>query len=161
MKHTILYITKAAAVAAMYAALTLLLAPISFGYLQCRVSEALCVLPYIMPASGIGLFVGCLLGNLLTGAPWFDVVFGTLATGLAALLTYFIGKRGLPKWLAPLPAVVCNGCIVGAVLTYGYGIGIPFQLSALYVSAGEILSCYVIGLPLLYFLCKNPSIIGE
>lgn len=158
MKRPVRYLTQAAVVAALYAALTVLLAPIGFGVVQCRVSEALCVLPFVMPSSVCGLFLGCLLANLITGAPWFDVVFGSLATLAAALLTYAFSRWKLAKWLAPLPAVVVNALVMGAVLTYGYRVPVPFWTSALYVGAGQAVACFAIGLPLLYFLCRNPAV---
>lgn len=128
---------RGAAVAALYALFTLAIAPISSGLMQLRLSEGLCVLPYFAPA------------NMLTGAMWFDVVFGSLATLIAALITAYMGKRGMSKWLAPLPAVVMNALVVGAVLCYGYQVGVSYPVCALYVGAGEAISCYAVGMPLL------------
>lgn len=157
MKYPVRFITQAAVVAALYTGLTVLLAPISFGVVQCRVAEALCVLPFLMPSAVWGLFVGCLLSNLITGAPWFDILFGSLATLIAALCTYALARKKLSKWLAPLPGVAVNALVIGAVLTYGYALPTPYWLSVVYVGLGQTAACYVIGMPLLICLIRNPS----
>ena len=113
-------LVQGALIGALYAALTLAAAPISFGLMQVRVSEALCILPFFTSAAVPGLFIGCLVANLAGGAVLYDVVFGSLATLLAALLTRWFKKRGFSKWLAPLPAVVVNALIVGALMTLVY-----------------------------------------
>ena len=109
--------------------------------MQLRVSEALCVLPFFMPEATAGLFIGCLMGNLLAGCIPIDIAFGSLATLVAALVTAYIAKKGGSKWLLPLPSVVINALVVGAVLCYGYGVGVPYYLCATYVVIGEALSC--------------------
>lgn len=147
-------LAEGALIAAVYALLTILVAPISSGLVQCRVSEALCVLPYFTSAAVPGLFIGCLLANLLTGALPYDVIFGSLATLLAAAMTYGVRRYRLPKGLAPLPSVVANALIVGALLTYAYGVGVPYWTSALYVAAGQAIVCYALGMPLLLLLSK-------
>ena len=98
---------------AMYAALTMVLAPISYGGVQLRISEVLTLLPFFLPETAIGLFVGCALANTISTAGLLDIVFGSLATLLAALWTQHTRR----KWLAPLPPVVCNAVIVGAIVT--------------------------------------------
>ena len=144
-------LARAAIIAAIYALLTIALAPISSGLIQCRVSEAMSVLPYFTFSAVPGLFIGCLLANLLTGAPIYDVVFGSLATLLAAYLTYSLRKR-LPKYLAPLPSVVINALVVGALLTYVYEVGVGYWVAAGYVAIGQAIACFVIGLPLMALL---------
>lgn len=144
-------LVHASVIAAVYALLTFLLLPISSGLIQCRVSEALCVLPYFTPAAVPGLFVGCLLGNLLSGAPVYDVAFGSLATLLAAAMTYLLRNRA-PKFIAPLPSVAVNAFVVGAVLKFGYGVDVPYYAACLYVAAGQALACYGVGMPLLLAL---------
>jgi len=150
-------IVYAALVAALYAALTLIAAPISFGLVQCRISESLTVLPFLLPAAVPGLFAGCLLANLLMGAPLLDVIAGSIATLLAAAATAWIGKRKLSPWLAPLPAVIANGLIVGYVVMALYAPEAPYGLSALYVALGEGVACYLLGMPLLTLLRKYES----
>ena len=150
---TVQDLVRAAIIAAVYALLTIALAPISSGLIQCRVSEALCVLPYFTFSAVPGLFIGCLLANLLTGAPIYDVLFGSLATLLAAYLTYLLRKR-MPKYLAPLPSVVVNALVVGALLVYVYDVGVSYWVAAGYVAIGQAIACFVIGLPLLTLLEK-------
>ena len=133
-----------AVIAALYAALTLLLAPISYGDWQCRLSEALTMLPMLMPQAVPGLFVGCILANLLgPSAGIFDIVFGSLATLIAALGTWYFRKN---KWLAAVCPVIANGVIVGLVLSLSFNL--PFPLTALQVAAGEAVAV-VIGLILI------------
>lgn len=137
-----------AIIAALYAALTLLLAPISYGNIQCRVSEAMTLLPLVMPASIPGLFVGCLIANLYTGSV-LDIVFGSLATLGAAVCTYLLRKQ---KWLAALCPVLFNAVIVGAVLSVSFGL--PLLLTMLEVGVGE-LAAVAIGFILLAALNKT------
>ena len=121
-----------ALIAALYAALTLLLAPLSYGSLQCRISEAMTILPILLPQAIPGLFVGCLIANLYTGVIT-DILFGSLATLLAALGTYLLRKKPL---LAAACPVVSNGLIVGLVLSFTQGL--PLALTMLQVAAGEV-----------------------
>ena len=121
-----------ALIAALYAALTLLLAPISYGALQCRISEAMTILPILLPQAIPGLFVGCLIANLYTGLLT-DVIFGSLATLLAATGTFLLRKRPL---LAAACPVAANGVIVGLVLSVTNGL--PWYLTMLQVALGEL-----------------------
>lgn len=148
-------VVEGAMIAALYALLTLLIAPISSGLIQCRVSEALCVLPYFTPAAVPGLFLGCLLANLLTGAVPLDVILGSLATLIAAALARWIGVRAKAHWMrlfVPLPAVLVNALAVGWLLADVYKVGVPFVLCALYVAAGQFIACYILGFPFLLVL---------
>ena len=146
-------LARGAIIAALYALLTIFLAPISSGLIQCRVAEALCVLPYFTFAAVPGLFVGCLAANLLTGAPVWDVVFGSLATLLAAYITYLMRRR-VSKYLSPLPCVVVNAAVVGLLLVYAYGVPVSGPVAAAYVAVGEAVACFGLGLPLLLVLEK-------
>ena len=121
-----------ALIAAAYAALTLVLQPISYGAVQCRVSEAFTMLPVLLPQAIPGLAVGCLIANLMSPVGVLDIVFGTLATLLAAIGTRVFRKNML---LAAACPVVANGLIVGAVLAWTYHISFP--ITALEVAAGE------------------------
>ena len=150
MKVTLL--ARSGVTAALYALLTLALAPISYGLVQCRVSEAMCVLPWFSSAAVPGLFAGCLLANLIAGAPLYDVVFGSLATLLAALLTRWMRRCGLSRYLAPLPSVVLNAVIVGTLLYYVYELPVSLPLAMLSVGAGQAVACYGLGIPLLLAL---------
>ncbi len=136
-------IAQGAIIAALYVVLTLIFAPISFGPLQLRIAEALTILPLFTPAAIPGLFVGCVLANLLGGAIVWDVVFGSLATLIGAALGYVLRKN---RWLVPIPAIAANALIIPFVLRYGYGIAEdPLPLLALYIAAGEVLGCGVLG----------------
>ena len=152
-RMTVRDLARGAIIAAVYALLTIFLAPISSGLIQCRVAEAMSVLPYFTFAAVPGLFVGCFIANLLTGAPAYDVLFGSLATLLAAYITFLMRKR-VTKYLAPLPSVVINALVVGALLTYVYQVGVGYWVAAGYVAVGQAIACFGIGLPLMAVLQK-------
>lgn len=145
-------LTQAAMIAALYVVLTFLAN--AFGLanyaVQIRFSEALTILPCFTVAGVPGLFVGCLISNILTGCALPDIIFGSLATLAGA-----IGTRKLRghKWLAPLPPIAANAVVVPLILKYAYGIE-PLWFSFLTVTAGELLSCGVLGLLLLSALEK-------
>ena len=144
-------LTRAAIVGAFYAAVTLLTAPISFGAIQCRVSEALTMLPWLFPETGWGLFAGCLIANILGSGNPLDIVFGSLATLLSAILTSHIRRKGF----AALPPVILNGVMVGAALGYAAApeaFWVSFPLIALEVVLGEALAVFALGLPLVSVL---------
>ncbi len=149
MKKKVFFITHAAVIAALYTVLTLTAGAFNLanGAIQVRFSEALTILPIFTPAAIPGLFVGCIVSNILTGCVFWDIVFGSLATLIGAVGTYFIGKN--LKWLAPIPPILANTLIIPFVLAYAYGVedGIPFLM--LTVGAGEVLSCGVLGLLLM------------
>ena len=147
-------LARGAVIAAIYAALTLLLAPISYGEMQVRVSEALTLLPVLMPEAIPALAVGCLLANILGGCTIFDIVFGTLATLLAAICTRRLRHN---TWLAAAMPVLFNGVIVGAVVHYCYSPAIPLPLCMLSVAVGEAIACFVLGLLLLRALGRVPA----
>lgn len=151
-----LFLVQAAAIGAIYVVLTVLFAPLGFGEVQVRFSEALTVLPYFTPAAIPGLFVGCLTANFLGGALPVDILFGSIATLIGAVFTYRLRSC---KWLAPLPPIAANTVIVPFVLHYGYGINLPIPLMMLTVGIGEILSCGVLGMILLTGLSKYKKIL--
>ena len=141
-KTAVSRLTQGAVIAALYVVLTLIFAPISFGAVQVRIAEVLTILPMFTSAAVPGLFLGCILANLLGGAVVLDVVFGSLATLIGAVGGWLLRKN---RWLVPLPAVIANSLIVPFVLKYGYGLVLPIPLMVLYVAIGEILGCYVLG----------------
>lgn len=151
--HT-LRLTRAAMVAALYVALTFLssLLGIASGVIQCRLSEALCILPCFFPEATAGLTLGCLLANLLTGAPLPDILFGSLATLLGAL-----GARVLRRYaiVAPLPTVAANALIIPPVLIFAYGVSDAYPFLLLTVTLGELLSAWLLGLLLHRALVKR------
>lgn len=145
-------LVQAAMIAALYVVLTFIAN--AFGLanyaVQVRFSEALTILPYFTPAAIPGLFVGCLLSNILTGCAIPDIIFGSLATLIGAVFTY---KLRAHKWLAPVPPIIANMIVVPLVLLYAYGIR-PLWFSFVTVTAGEIISCGVLGMLLLFTLNK-------
>ena len=147
------YLCQAAVIAAVYAALTVLLPAISYGEWQCRISEILTILPVLMPQAVPGLTIGCLLANLISPVGVADIVFGTLATLVAACGTRFFRKNIV---LAAACPVVSNGIIVGAMLSWFYGL--PLWLTMLQVAAGELVSV-ILGVLLLKPMKKvNPEL---
>lgn len=153
-KNKVLFITQAAIIAALYVVLTLVISAFNLasGAIQVRISEALTILPFFTPAAIPGLTIGCFISNLVTGCMPLDVVFGSLATLLGAIGTWLLRKN---KWLAPLPPIIANTIIVPFVLVYVYGLegAIPFFM--LTVGAGEVISCYILGMILLFALYKH------
>lgn len=155
MKNPTRMLAQASVIAAAYAALTMLLQPISFGIVQFRVSEALTILPVLTPAAIPGLFVGCLLSNILGGFGWVDIVFGSLATLMAAWLTWLLRKRW---WLAPVPPIVINTLVVGSYIWLLFDRSLPYALSLGWFALGEAGSCVLLGLPLLWFFRRNRAL---
>lgn len=163
MKKSTRYLVQAGVIASLYSALVLLatLSPwgaISFGNVQFRFSEALTVLPYFTPAAIPGLFIGCLISNIIGTAAGVslgpaDIVFGSLATLVAALCSYWLRRW---KWLVPLPPVAVNAVVVGLMLHYG--LGLPMVPSILSVAGGQLVVCYLLGMPLLVALDKRRRI---
>lgn len=149
----LVYLAYAAMIAAIYVALTYVFAPISFREIQVRIAEALTILPVFTPAAVPGLFIGCLLGNILSGAVLPDVIFGSIATLLGAIFTRKL--RNAHPFLAPVPPIVANTLIVPFVLRYAYSVDLPIPLIMLTVCIGEILSCGLLGLLLYYALRGN------
>ncbi len=150
-------LTRGALIAALYTAISLLLAPISMGYggLELRVAEAMTLLPILLPEAVPALTIGCLLTNLLaSGTPW-DIVFGTLATLLAALCTRAL--RDKPLWVAALPPVLINAVIVGTVLRYTLGLDLSLWAWMLVIGGGQAIACFVIGIPLTLLLRRLPE----
>ena len=141
-KSKTLELTQAGIIAALYVVLTLVFAPISFSSAQLRVAEALTILPLFTSAAVPGLFVGCLVANILGGAIIWDVIFGSIATLIGAVFSYILRKN---RWLVPIPAILANTVIIPFVLKYGYGENMPLYLSMLYVLLGEIGGCYILG----------------
>lgn len=149
------FLIQAAVIAAVYAALTLALAPFAYGVMQIRVSEALTILPLFTPAAVPGLFVGCILANLIGPYGILDVISGSIATLLAAVVSYKLRHH---KMLVPLPPVIANALIVGLMLPYVYQVPIAPALSILWVGIGEAIACYGLGLPLMKLLEKYKHI---
>ena len=153
MSKKVQFLTHAAMIAAIYVVVTVLFAPFSFGEIQVRVAEALTILPYFTPAAVPGLFIGCIIGNIIGGAILPDIIFGSMATLIGAYITYLL--RGKSKYLAPLPPIIANTIVVPYVLHYAYGINLPIPLMMLTVGIGEIISCGFFGMIILTALQKH------
>nr|WP_325298008.1 QueT transporter family protein [uncultured Dysosmobacter sp.] len=159
-RFTTRQLATAGIIAALYTVLSLFanVFGVAYGPIQCRFSEALTVLPFFLPEAVPGLFIGCLVTNLMSTVGPLDIIFGSLATLLAALWT-----RKMPsKWLAPLPPVLCNAVIIGAMIAWyeaGFTAAFPglFAYNAFTVGLGEAIACYVLGLLLLQLLPRIPG----
>ena len=169
----VLFITQAAAIAALYVVLTLLANALGLANyaVQVRFSEALTILPYFTPAAIPGLFIGCVVANTLTGCMLLDTIFGSLATLVGALVTYYIAHGFKPsdagfyntskvkKWLCPIPPIVANVIVVPPVLIYVYHMEGTLPLFMLTVGAGEVISCFILGMILLFALEPRKDVI--
>ena len=153
----ILFLVNAAMIAAVYVVLTMVFAPISFGQsgIDVRIAEALTVLPMFTAAAVPGLAVGCVLANIIGGGVIWDVIFGSLATLIGAVLARKFRNN---RWLVPVPAVAANTLIIPFILRYGYGVNLPVPLLMLSVGAGELLSAYVLGQILISVLLPRRKI---
>lgn len=149
----VLFLTEAATIAALYVVLTYLVNAfgLASGVIQVRLSEALAILPFFTPAAIPGVYIGCLLANLLTGACLLDILVGSLASLIGALGAYALRKH---KWFVSVPTILANALIVPFVLIYGYGVPDAWWYLVLTVGAGEIISCGILGTMLLLSLQK-------
>ena len=149
-------LTQGALIAALYVLLTWLAHQFGLdsGAIQIRLSEALTILPCFTPAAIPGLAIGCLIANVLGGCTIFDIVFGTLATLLAAVCTRRLRHRLV---LASAMPVIFNGVIIGAVVHYAYAPVIPLLLCMLLVALGEAIACMLLGPMVLRAVKRIPA----
>jgi len=150
------FMSHAALIAGVYVAVTFAGASVGFGPVQIRFAEALTILPLFTPAAVPGLFVGCLIGNILSGAILPDILFGSLATLIGAAGTRFLRNHPIA---ATIPPIAANTIIVPFILKYGYcqPFSIPFMM--LTVGVGEVISCGVLGYGLMKILNGNSRFI--
>jgi uncharacterized membrane protein len=155
MKFSTKQIAIAAMIAAIYATVTITFSFMSYGGVQYRLAEALTVLPVYSPVYIVGLFIGCILGNLSSTLGPIDIVVGSLTTLAAATATYYIGKSNIKHkiFLIPLPPVILNAVVVGIELNVL--IEYPLALGMTQVAWGEIVCAYVLGIMFLKFIEKN------
>ena len=150
-------LAKAGIISAIYIALTLVLYPISFGAFQVRVAESLTLLPLIFPESIIGLTVGCLISNFF-GNGVLDIVFGTLATFLSAILTYACTKKIKNDWVkiavGGIFPVILNAVIIPFTFLAITEQPMIYIINSLQIFVGQFISVYFVGTPL-YFICKK------
>lgn len=151
-----LFITEAAVIAAIYTVLVLIFQFSSFGPIQFRIAEAMTILPYFTPAAIPGVTLGCFLSAVFTGADLLDMVFGSLATLIAAILSYQLRRY---KFLVPLPPIVVNALVIPWVLRFAYGEAQPVPLMMLTVGAGEVVAAGILGMVLLFALDKVKHVV--
>lgn len=147
------FMTQAAMIAAIYVVLTYVFAPFSFGEVQVRISEALTILPVFTPAAIPGLFIGCLIGNILGGAILPDIIFGSIATLIGAFFTWKLREKSpylarFHRLLANILGSFRSFCVTDTELHFQF----PFMMCT--VGIGEIISCAVLGM-VLYFALKK------
>lgn len=157
MKNTnkrVRYIVQASLIAALYVIITAIthIFGLDSGVIQVRISEALIALLYFTPAAIPGMFLGCFLSNFLLGGVILDVIFGSLATLLGAIVGYMLRKN---KYLIFIPNIISNSIIVPMVLKYAYNINDAFWYLVITVGIGEIISCAILGISLLNVLKKR------
>ncbi len=150
------FIAQSASIAAIYVVLTLItnLFGLASGVIQVRISEALTILPAFLPSAVPGLFVGCLISNLLAGGIALDIIFGSLATLIGAVFTRLFRKY---KLLAPIPPIVSNTIIIPFILAYAYNFEGSIWYFMATVGMGEIISCGILGYALMLALKRFPS----
>lgn len=145
------FMMEAAVIAAIYVVLVVVFSSWSFGPIQFRIAEALTVLPFFTPSAIPGLFVGCFLANFMGGAHIMDVIFGSVATLIGAVGTYWIGnvlckKMKGAQWFLSVPPILANTLIVPFVLRYAYGLEDAIWYMMITVGIGEIIVCGIIGM---------------
>ena len=152
MNKKIRYLTEAAIVAALYVILTLFSKPLTFGFVEVRFSEALCVLPFLLPSSVWGLFIGCFIANIFNGSI-IDILVGSLATLIGA----YLASKIKIKWLCPIPTILSNTILIPFVIMNYSGVWniSSYMLAAGGVLVSEIASVYIVGMILLLALEKN------
>lgn len=142
------------AIAALYAVLTIAIAPLSYGWIQFRVAEALTILPFFTPLAIPGLAIGVLIANIISPLGIIDMVVGTLATLIAAIITSKIKN----KWLVPWPPILINAIFVGLELGIVFSTEISIPLAMLWVGIGELGVLYLLGMPLLFILERRKDL---
>lgn len=155
-ENKVTFLTQAALIAAVYVVLCVVFAPISYGEIQVRIAEALVILPFFTPAAIPGLFIGCFLSNLIGGSILVDMVFGSIATLIGAVGSWYLRKS---KVLVLLPPIIANTLIVPFVLFYGYGVNLPIPFMMLTVGIGEVIAVAVLGSILLNVLDRYKGVI--
>ena len=157
MKTNIKKLTFSATIGAIYFLFCFVQQDFASGIIQCRLSEALCLLPLFFPEAIIGVTIGCLLFNLTHGI-LYDIIFGTLTTLIAAIITYIIGKfiknDYLKIILGGLPPILLNGLIIPLVIIFGMGSTESYLFLFMTISIGELIAIYVVG-GLMYFPLKK------
>ena len=154
MKTRTRYIAEGAMIAALYVILTYIsmIFGLDKGAIQCRLSESLTVLPIYFPSAIPGLFIGCIVSNLLTGCAVWDIIFGSLATLVAAIVTSRLKRV---KYLASIPPIVANTLVIPPIIAYVYGTEMALWLIYITVFLGELVSCGLLGTMLIGIIEKK------
>lgn len=158
-KRKLKSITTSAIIAALYVVLTYFtgIFGLASGAIQCRLSEALLILPMFTPSAIAGLFFGCAAANLLNGAVITDVIFGSLATLAGACGSCLLRKKH--PAVATLANVFSNTITVPFVLKYAYGLTGGLLYFALTVGIGELISCSFLGTMLYHIVKKHEKVL--
>lgn len=154
MRKSNLFWARAAVIAALYVVFVILW-PLSSSVIQVRLAESLTILPYFTASAIPGISIGCLAANLLIGAPFPDIVFGSFATLLGAIGSYLLRRH---KYLVSLPPILANTLIIPWVLRLAYGAEDAILFLMLTVGIGEVLSCGLLGILLLTLLEKHRNL---
>ena len=157
MKFSTKFIARSAIIAAIYFALSMLLQPLTYGPMQFRVAEALTMLPFLMTEGVYGVIIGCFLTNLFSGYVVYDVIFGTLATAIAAVLTRIIKN----KWLAGLPPVAVNALILPLIWLLAGSTEESYAVNALSITVSQAVIVYAIGIPMVILIRKRLPELGK
>ncbi len=159
MTKSVRFITQSAAIAALYTAITVFISAfgLASGIIQIRISEALTVLPYFTFSAVPGLFIGCVISNLLTGCALWDIIFGSLATLIGAFITYWLRHKS--KYLAFVGPIISNTIVIPIILINVYGSKDAWWFLVLTIGIGEVISCGILGNMLMNIIKKNKSLI--
>jgi len=154
------FLARTAVIAALYAVLTIFMAPIAYGPLQFRLAEAMTIFPLFFPEAILGLTIGCLIANVFSAFGWYDMVFGTAATLIAAILTYLISKSSLavkkPKllpFIGAIPPVVVNALLL-PLIWYFFASDAGYLINMLMIFGTQSAVIYLLGIPLYFGLKK-------
>lgn len=159
-------LVRCAVIAAVYVVLCLALQPLSYGAVQVRIAEALCLLPVFGAEYIVGVVLGCFLANLL-GSTIIDVIFGTLATLLACIVTYMLRNARIKGLAIPasLPPVIFNAVIIGIEIAVMFPdpsssapIGLSCITNGISVGIGELISCTILGVILVKVIESNKTL---
>ncbi len=147
------YICRAGIIGGLYALLTVICFPVSSGAIQVRISEGLTLLPIMFPESIVGLTVGCVVANIVTGCTVIDVIFGSAITLFSAILTRLITKKtiGIKKkiFFGGLFPVICNALLLPVIWEFVYGAEYTYIVQCLILLLGQSVSVYLIGTPII------------
>ena len=156
-KFNVRFIAESAIIAGLYVALTWLLAPISYGAVQFRISEFLILLVVLNPKYAYALVIGCFIANTTSPMGWYDMVFGTAATLLAVLPMLKIKRLEI----AALFPVISNAILVSIELGLAFDLFAieAFGFNVLTVGLGEAVVLYCIGIPAMLALCNNETMV--